>query len=197
MRSQPAWSEAKTGLARRQDARSRIWLHAGEESDVDQFLAGEGGGHMYARECCANTWYAIGALRLRQGRRDEAALAFMHALDRVAHHPLALAALARDPIPTADPQAAALANAVRHALDGSHQAAARTIGEALAGAEEGNALWLLPVEPLLHVSAHPELWAEPLVRLRSRAACSRNCRRDRTARRVPTGLSIRPISRTC
>ena len=32
--------------------------------------------HIYTRECCANTWYAIGALRCRQGRRDEAEAAF-------------------------------------------------------------------------------------------------------------------------
>jgi DNA-binding winged helix-turn-helix (wHTH) protein/Tfp pilus assembly protein PilF len=139
-------------------------------AEFEQELAGESGGHMYARECCANTWYAIGALQLRQGRTDEAALAFARALDRVAHHPLALAALNRDPIATVDPQTVALARAVRLALGGSHPAAVRTIGEALAAADEGNALWVLPIEPLLHVSARPDLWAEPLVRLRSRAA---------------------------
>ena len=156
------------------------WLHglihlarSNEEealAEFEQELAGEGGGHLYARECCANTWYAIGALRLRQGRGDEAALAFARALDRVAHHPLALAALNRDPIGTVDPQTVALATAVRLNVGGAHPAAVRTIGDALAVADEGNALWVLPIEPLLHVSARPELWAEPLVRLRSRAA---------------------------
>ena len=33
-------------------------------------LAFEDSGHLYGRECCANTWYAIGALRLHQGDRS-------------------------------------------------------------------------------------------------------------------------------
>src|SRR5262245_25460144 len=139
-------------------------------AEFEQELAGESSGHLYTRECCANTWYAIGALELRQGHSDEAALAFARALDRVTHHPLALAALNRDPIGSVDPQAVALAVAVRFALGGSHPDAARTVGQALADADEGNALWLLPIEPLLHASARPQLWAEPLVRLRGRAA---------------------------
>ena len=154
--------------------RGLIHLARGDErralGEFEQELAGEGGGHLYARECCANTWYAIGALHLRQGRSDQAALAFARALERIVHHPLALAALNRDTIAATDSQTLALAAAVRLALGGSHAAAARTIGDALVLAEEGNALWLLPIEPLLHVSARPELWAEPLARLRSRAA---------------------------
>ena len=45
-------------------------------------------GHLYARECCANTWYAIGALRLRQGKKTEAQQAFAQALERVPNHRL-------------------------------------------------------------------------------------------------------------
>jgi tetratricopeptide (TPR) repeat protein len=154
--------------------RGLIHLARGDEpralAAFEQELAGESGGHMYARECCANTWYAIGALHLRHGRRDEAAPAFARALDRIAHHPLALAALNRDPTAVTDSSSVALASAIRLALSGAHPAAARAIGGALATADEGNALWLLPVEPLLHVSADPDLWAEPLARLRSRAA---------------------------
>jgi hypothetical protein len=126
---------------------------------------------MYARECCANTWYAIGALRLRQGRENEAADAFGHALDRIAHHPTALAALNRSQAAAhGDPQIAAFTDAIRLAREGAHPAAARSVAEALAAADEGNAFWLLPVEPILHVSAHPEVWAAPLARLRSRAS---------------------------
>ena len=44
------------------------------------------------------------------------------------------------------------------------------MADALAAADDGNAFWLLPVEPLLHVSARADVWAEPLARLRSRAA---------------------------
>jgi tetratricopeptide (TPR) repeat protein len=139
-------------------------------ADFERELAGESGGHMYARECCANTWYAIGAFHVRYGRTAEAAAAFGRALDRIAHHPLALAALNRDPTAGTDSQSLALASAIRLALGGSHPAAARAIGDALVAADEGNALWLLPVEPFLHVSARPELWVGPLARLRSRAA---------------------------
>jgi DNA-binding winged helix-turn-helix (wHTH) protein len=136
----------------------------------EQELAGESAGHMYSRECCANTWYAIGAVRSRQGRMEDAADAFDEALARVASHPLALTALNREPAAIPDPPTAALAEAIRHTLTGSHSEAARSIDEALVAAGEGNALWLLPVEPLLHVTARPDLWAGPLARLRSRAA---------------------------
>ena len=50
------------------------------------------------RECCANAWYAIGAVHLRRGRRDDGARAFRQALDRVPFHPAAFAhRLARRP----------------------------------------------------------------------------------------------------
>jgi hypothetical protein len=42
--------------------------------------------------------------------------------------------------------------------------------EALSSAAPGNALWLLPVEPLLHVTAHPDIWARALGHVRNRAA---------------------------
>jgi len=34
-------------------------------------LAFEESGHLYGRECCANTWYSIGAIHLRRGRAHE------------------------------------------------------------------------------------------------------------------------------
>jgi tetratricopeptide (TPR) repeat protein len=121
-------------------------------------------------ECCSNTWYAIGALRARQGRAQEAVDAFGQALDRVASHPMALAALNRDPIGVADSNNLSLAGAIRLAIGGAHAGAARSVADALAAADEGNAFWLLPVEPILHVTARADVWAEPLARLRSRAA---------------------------
>ena len=45
----------------------------------------------------------------------------------------------------------------------------KTITLALSHAPEGSALWLLPVEPLLHTSAN-ECWTAALALLRSRAA---------------------------
>src|SRR6185503_6686508 len=49
---------------------------AGALEDFNRELANEASGHLYARECCANTWYAIGAVRLRRGETSEARAAF-------------------------------------------------------------------------------------------------------------------------
>jgi DNA-binding winged helix-turn-helix (wHTH) protein len=167
-------ARAKFGAVALHWLRGLIHLARGNEegalAEFERELEGEAAGHLYARECCANTWYAIGALRTRQGRPQDAAAAFESALDRIARHPMALAALDRDPVGSADPHSLALAGAVRLAKRGAHDSAARSIGDALDAAADGNACWLLPVEPLLHVSARPDVWAGPLARLRSRAA---------------------------
>ncbi len=52
--------------------------------------------HVYARECIANTYYALGALRQRQGSRDGATAAFEEALKVVPGHLFAAGALGRD-----------------------------------------------------------------------------------------------------
>lgn len=146
-------------------------------------LAREGDGHLYARECAANTWYAIGALRLRQHRSTEAAAAFEQSLTRVSHHPLAHVGLAATGTPrhataTTDgvlPPARvslidlALCDAARRAVAGRHAEAADAIDRVLASAPPGSAGWLLPIEPLLHVAAHPDTWSRALARLRNRA----------------------------
>jgi DNA-binding winged helix-turn-helix (wHTH) protein len=62
--------------------------------DLERELSLESTGHVYARECCANAWYAIGALRWRQQRHADARTAFEQARARIAHHPLAGIALA-------------------------------------------------------------------------------------------------------
>ena len=140
-------------------------------------MAFEAGGQLYARECSANTLYADGAIRLRQGRRDEAAAAFREALKRVPGHPLAAAALARVPSGSStsavrgdamgvDP---AIVQAAVLALAGKHDQAARLCGDALARAEPGPAGWLLPVEPLLNATAHRDVWADTLAMVRDRA----------------------------
>jgi tetratricopeptide (TPR) repeat protein len=67
-----------------------------ERGALEQFeleLASESSGQLYARECCANTWYAIGALRVRQREWNAAIAAFQETLRRVSVHPLAHAAL--------------------------------------------------------------------------------------------------------
>jgi hypothetical protein len=63
-----------------------------------------------------------------------------------------------------------MAHAAILALQGKHHDAARVCGDALAEAESGPAGWLLPVDPLLHVAAHREEWAQTLAMLRQGAA---------------------------
>jgi hypothetical protein len=65
---------------------------------------------------------------------------------------------------------AAVAQAAPLAVAGGHPEAARIVEEALAGAEAGDAGWLLPIEPLLHVTGHPDIWTRALAHLRNRAA---------------------------
>jgi DNA-binding winged helix-turn-helix (wHTH) protein len=176
------------------------WLHGlllleqgHEEHALDEFdreLASEHAGHLYARECAANTWYAIGAVRLRQGRPADAAAAFQNALARVAVHPFARIGLAaatgvapvapipppssppRPPFPPLEPLSvdAALVRAAGLVVNGAHGEAARIVEDALAHAPETNSGWLLPIEPLLRVSGHPDLWARALAHLRNHAS---------------------------
>jgi hypothetical protein len=65
---------------------------------------------------------------------------------------------------------AAVLQAARLVIAGDHTAAAGIVDEALVGAAPGNGGWLLPIEPLLHVTAHPDIWARALAHLRNRAA---------------------------
>ncbi len=159
---------------------------AGAEAEFERELQRESNGQLYARECCANTWYALGALRLRLGQRDAAVAALRNALARVPIHLPAKAMLAHlgalDATAFAggeqDPRIAAAANgpetmlarAVQLTLKGDTAAAARTLDETLARTPDGSALWLLPIEPGLHVTADPGPWGPVLARLRSRAA---------------------------
>jgi hypothetical protein len=71
--------------------------------EFERELLAEGNGHLYARECCANTWYAIGALRLRQRRTADAAIAFGQAMQRVPRHPMARLGRALSAPPYAPP----------------------------------------------------------------------------------------------
>jgi hypothetical protein len=65
---------------------------------------------------------------------------------------------------------AAFARAAQCVLRGAHGDAANIVDNALADAPAGNAGWLLPIEPMLGVGAHPDAWTRPLARLRNRAA---------------------------
>jgi DNA-binding winged helix-turn-helix (wHTH) protein/Flp pilus assembly protein TadD len=134
------------------------------EADPDQ---------VYARECAANAWYALGAAKLRQRRRQEAESAFAQALAIAPGHLSAAAALGR-PLPVVSPNDphcadAAMAHAIRLALAGRHPDAAVAFADALATLPSPAAGWILPVEPLLHTAARPSIWADALAIVRQRA----------------------------
>jgi DNA-binding winged helix-turn-helix (wHTH) protein len=167
--------------------RGLIFLAEGDsEAALDSFrreLASESSGHLYARECAANTWYAIGAVHLRAGRLADALHAFDQAITRVRRHPLAhLGRLAAGAAPTSDALAVAaspgriqgvdlaVGRAVMMSLRGQRAEAARIVEGALATEPLGPAGWILPIEPLLHVQADPDTWAPALTRLRMRSA---------------------------
>ena len=63
----------------------------------------------------------------------------------------------------------AVAQAIGFARAGRHPDAARVCTSALSQAPPGVAGWLLPAEPMLNPTAHPDIWAETLVILRDRA----------------------------
>jgi tetratricopeptide (TPR) repeat protein len=163
--------------------RGLVYLARGDErralESLQRELSFESSGHLYARECCANTWYAIGAVHARRQRRPEAVAAFQQALTRVPKHPLAKLGLGilspRAPMPATTGVAApsfdaATGQAAILVLAGDLQGAMRLVDQALAAAPPGNAGWLLPVEPLLNVAAAREIWSPVLARLRTRAA---------------------------
>jgi DNA-binding winged helix-turn-helix (wHTH) protein/Flp pilus assembly protein TadD len=145
-----------------------------ETNAVEEFareLEFEGDGQLYARECCANTWYAIGAVHLRNRRRDDANAAFRQALDRVPGHPFASAAGDAQPnIAGATEVDAAMVQAARFVVEEKHDEAARICGDALERAQPGSAGWILPVEPLLNPLRRPTVWARTLAILRDRSA---------------------------
>ena len=139
------------------------------------------------RECAANTWYAIGALKLRQKRRRRGAarrssrpsIALRRIRWRESDSQLRSCAPVRPrpsspscpSCPSARQPSTPLSRAPRtrpaRVLDAE---AARTIEAALAEAPPGSAGWLLPIEPLLHVAAHPDVWTRALAQLRNRAS---------------------------
>jgi DNA-binding winged helix-turn-helix (wHTH) protein/cytochrome c-type biogenesis protein CcmH/NrfG len=168
-------------------------LASGDEAAaLQQFareLAFEEAAHIYTREACANSWCGIGAVRLRQGDPKAAVAAFDSALKSVPGHPAASAASAALSGEAHRPPSrarldgrlthlrkqgssveAAMTEGIYEALIGRHEQAARLVHAAVEQAPAGNAAWMLPVDPLFHVGAHPRLWAPVLTLLRSRAA---------------------------
>jgi tetratricopeptide (TPR) repeat protein len=154
-------------------------------------LALEGSGHLYARECAANTWYAKGAVLLRQGDQRGADAAFEQALQRVpGHRPSVAGLFVGHMLPMARAEAggslgfsladvasvdgamgvAIMATWLDDHLDNrALPAAIAILDQALASAEPGSEAWVVPVEPLLNVPARRDAWAAVLARLQARA----------------------------
>lgn len=153
-------------------------------------LALESRGHVYARECAANTWYAKGAVYLRHGNHDAARAAFGETLARVGRHPMAHAGLAilhgadgraaaarvvgPDDVAVSEaggarPVEAAFARAALLRWAGDVPGAVGLVAAALRAAPSGNAGWLLPIEPLLGVASARDVWAPALAVLHLRA----------------------------
>jgi DNA-binding winged helix-turn-helix (wHTH) protein len=135
--------------------------------------------HIHVNESIANTYYSIGALHVRTGNKEDALRAFEQARLRMPGHPLAtIAATALGRRPTAQPHYTniddvierAMAQAVTFALDEQHESAAAVCGQAFAQAGVGAEGWILPVEPLLDVGAHRDVWAGTLAALHNRAS---------------------------
>lgn len=155
--------------------------HAELAREVDTAPAG----HIYAREACANALYARGALYLRTGDAARARVALESALERLPSHPLARIALgastrksgagkaAANPEPplAAGPTELALVQAAILAMQGRHADAARVCELTLDRQRTGpGALWLLPVEPLIHTAANPPIWTRVNALLQQRSA---------------------------
>ena len=148
-------------------AHDRLDAAAGEAM---RELAWADSGQLYARECAANTWYALGAIRLRQQKRTEADAAFARALTISPGHVSALAAL-RGTVPAAARATDAfVGQAIVLARGNRHADAARVYHDAVAHTPPGAAGWQLPVEPMLNPRAHGELWAPALAVIRDRAS---------------------------
>lgn len=131
-------------------------------------------GQLYARERAANTWYARGAVHLRRGEHDAADAALRTVLGIEPRHYCAMAALGMPipPMPSSGRHVmeAAIAHAVLLTRQGRHCDAAKIFGTGLDACPGSHAGWILPVEPILNVSARPDLWSAPLTIVQQRAS---------------------------
>jgi DNA-binding winged helix-turn-helix (wHTH) protein/Flp pilus assembly protein TadD len=145
-------------------------------------LALEVRGHIYAQECCANTWYAIGVCLMYRGDHDGAREAFRQAEQRVPGHPMAMLGLEiLDGVPW-DPASVAsfdpelpmpgerlLVLVVRMSRAGDRAGAASLLAMAMSMPTHASTGWMIPIEPLLGVQQSPDLYAGVLRQLSDRA----------------------------
>jgi tetratricopeptide (TPR) repeat protein len=141
--------------------------------DLNAELVANERGQLYSQECAANTWYALGAIHLRQRQHRDAEAAFRQALTIAPSHLFSVAALgerlpARDP---SDPRTmdVVIARAVALARGGRHREAAQIYIEGLDRAGTPNAGWTLPIEPILQPFERADIWAPVLEKVRQRA----------------------------
>jgi DNA-binding winged helix-turn-helix (wHTH) protein len=136
-------------------------------------------GHVYAKECAAQAWYATGACHLARGNTDGAREAFGEAIARVPQHLAAHAGLmlaggqtraGLETFAAAMSADAAIARGIVLVARGEAARAAEIVGAALASAPPGNAGWLIPIEPLLHVRRDEPAWAKVIATLGARAS---------------------------
>lgn len=169
---------------------ARLGDRFGAAAAFERELSFEGSGHIYERETCAATFYAMGALARRSGDLERAAGLFTRALQRLPRHvpsAIALRALSgREGLERLegaqgqdgregsrrDPIGVAIAGAIGLSLNNQHPAAARLLLEALEshGANGPGAAWIVPVEPSLDVASHPQDWQPFLDRLNDLAS---------------------------
>jgi DNA-binding winged helix-turn-helix (wHTH) protein len=130
-------------------------------------------GQLYARECRSNTWYTLGAVRLRQRRREESEQAFANALQVAPAHVFTLAALGRTRAMLSNDRPrspeSSFADAIGLARSGRHADAAQAWQAAVTRCQVPHAGWILPVEPVINAAAHPDVWADALTTVRTRA----------------------------
>ncbi len=162
-------------------------------SAFDRELALESLGHLYAREVCAQVWYAKGADRYLEGEYPAAQAAYAEVFTRVPHHPLAHAGMfliarrhgrvppgttlddleiwKRSAVPVGAPGwfEREMAAAVVLVDDGKHSEAAQLLHTALGAAPPGNSGWHIPLDLLLQVQKNKPAWRHTLARLHTRA----------------------------
>jgi DNA-binding winged helix-turn-helix (wHTH) protein/tetratricopeptide (TPR) repeat protein len=159
---------------------------------LERELSFEGGNQLYARECAANTWHALGAVHLREGDLDAATAAFQQAVTRVPGQASSLAGLtatlrageqpsrvedlddtalrAAERLAARAPVEGAIAAAARSLLAGDRKGAIARLDHALRDAPPGSSGWTIPVEPLLLPLHEEPAFEQILTRLRARAA---------------------------